>query len=133
MDHERGNDFYWREGAYRAHDDWWGGPLHLLVFLLFLIALVAAVVWLVRRLFPVATVQAIAPAAAPAVLAADPAVAALRMRYARGEVSREDFQHTMEDLTGAAAATDSTAAAAAAATTPWPGSPGEEGTEQTAG
>jgi hypothetical protein len=27
-------------------------------------------------------------------------VATLRMRYARGEVSREDFQNAIQDLTG---------------------------------
>ena len=43
-----------------------------------------------------------APAAA---LAADPAVATLRMRYAKGEVSREDFRHALADLTGADADT----------------------------
>jgi hypothetical protein len=31
----------------------------------------------------------------------DPAVATLRMRYAKGEVSRDDFQNAIADLTGA--------------------------------
>ena len=46
----------------------------------------------------VAPAGALAVAGAPA--AGDPAVAALRMRYARGEVSREDFQNAIRDLTG---------------------------------
>ena len=103
--------------------NWWGGPLHVVLFLLFLALLVAGIVWLVRRLSPSA-VQAAAPAVAVApatALAADPAIATLRMRYAKGEVSREDFQHAMEDLTGVAEPT------AATSGPPWPGSePGED-------
>jgi uncharacterized membrane protein len=112
-----GDDFFWHEGARHAHDGWWSGPLHAIVFLLLLALLVAGFIWLVRRLSAGAATQAAVPAAMPtAALVADPAVAALRMRYARGEVSRDDFQHAMEDLTGAAAATPS-----------WPGSnPGED-------
>jgi uncharacterized membrane protein len=105
MDHGQGNGFYWQEGARHAHDGWWDGPLHAIVFLLLLALLVVGVVWLVRRLSPGAATQAAVPAAMPrAAVAADPAVAALRMRYAKGDVSREDFQHAMEDLTGAASA-----------------------------
>ena len=39
-------------------------------------------------------------AVAGAPSAADPAVATLRIRYARGEVSREDYQNAIHDLTG---------------------------------
>ncbi len=120
MDHGDGNDFYWHEGARHAHDGWWGGPLHAVALLLLLALLVGGVVWLVRRYSPAVATQAAVPAPVPAVpavgITSDPAVEALRMRYARGEVSREDYQHTMEDLTGAAAPT-----------APWPGSnPGED-------
>ena len=67
------------------------------------------IVWLVRRLSP-SVAQAATPVAVPAgatagggnALTADPAVATLRMRYAKGEVSREDFQNAIQDLTGAA-------------------------------
>ena len=118
MDHGQGHGFDWQEGARHAHEDWWGGPLHMLFFLLFLALLVAGVVWLVRRLSP-GVAQAAAPAVAvapTAALAADPAVATLRMRYAKGEVSRDDFQRALEDLTGVAAPTAT-----------WPGSePGED-------
>ena len=113
MDHGQGHDFYWQQGARHAHDDWWSGPLHLLVLVLLVALLVAGVVWLVRRLSPTVA-QAAVPAAAgapPLALTADPAIVALRMRYAKGEVSRDDFQHTMEDLTGVVAPTAS-----------WPGS-----------
>ena len=112
-----GNDFYWHEGARHAHDGWWNGPLHAIAFLLLLALLVAGFVWLVRRLSVGAATQAAVPSAmSTAALVADPAVAAVRMRYAKGEVSREDFLHAIDDLTGAATGT-----------TPWPGSnPGED-------
>jgi uncharacterized membrane protein len=119
MEHGHGNEFYWQNGVRHAHEGWWGGPLHVFLLLLLLALLVAVVVWLVRRLAP-STPQAIAATPAPAVtaLAGDPAVATLRMRYARGDVSREDFQHALADLTGAE--TDATT---------WPGdTPGADAT-----
>ena len=108
MDH--GRDYYsWHEGARQAHNGWWGGPFHFFFFLLFVALLVVGIVWIFRRLTPGVASAPVVPAAAPAAaILADPAVAALRMRYAKGEVSREDFLHGMEDLTGAAE--------------PWPGS-----------
>ena len=114
MDRGYGNDFPWREGARHAHDGVWGGPLHLIVILLLVGLVVLAVVWLLgRRSSGVAAATALPGGTPTAGLVADPAVAALRMRYASGEVSREDFRNGMEDLTGAAA--------------PWPGSgPGDE-------
>ena len=115
MEHGQGHGFYWQEGARHAHEDWWSGSLHLLV--LFVALLVAGAVWLVRRLSPGLAQPAVPVVATPpATLTADPAIAALRMRYAKGQVSRNDFQHTMDDLTGVAATTAS-----------WPGSePGED-------
>jgi len=118
MEHGRGNDFYWQQGAHHAHEGWWSGPLHFIALLLVLGLLVAGIVWLVRRLAPAAG-PALTPAAVPVATAiADPAVATLRMRYARGEVSRQDFQHALADLTGAAAETAD-----------WPGdAPGDDST-----
>ena len=105
------NDFFWQDGPHHGHDGWWGGPLHVLFLILFVALAVVAAVWLVRRLTPgvaQATTPAVAPAGAVAVsgapFAGDPAVATLRMRYAKGEVSREDFQNAIQDLTGAAPA-----------------------------
>jgi putative membrane protein len=117
VNHRRGpGNELWHEGARHADDTWWGGPLHFLVLLLLVGLLVVGVVWLVRRLAPAAAAPAPAPAAAQPVApsltpASDPAVSALRMRYAKGEVSREEFQRTMDDLSGATAATAA-----------WPGS-----------
>ncbi len=104
MQHGRGNDEFWYEGARHAHEGWWGGPLHLILFVLFVALLVVGAVWIVRRLVPAAAPQPFVPAVMPAGAAAahDPAVAALRMRYASGEVSREDFQQRMDDLAGGA-------------------------------
>ena len=127
---ERGprGQFYWQEAPQHAHDDWWSGPLHAIVIVLLLILLIGSVVWLVRRLSP-GVAQAAAPALTPAAagvpaaaLAADPAISTLRMRYAKGEVSREDFQHAMEDLTGVAAPTAG-----------WPGDGPTEDTAASAG
>ena len=123
MGHGPGNEPYWHEGARHAHDDWWGGPLHLLFVILFLALLVAGAVWLVRRLSPTVAQAAVpAVAGAPASLAVDPAVATLRMRYAKGEISRDEFKDVMEDLTGVAASS-----------APWPGSDPEEDTTPTTG
>jgi uncharacterized membrane protein len=122
-DHRPGNGFYWQEGARHAHHEWWHGPLHAVLLLLLVALLVVGVVWIVRRLSPAPPTLAAAPAAAPlAATATDPAVVTLRMRYAKGEVSREDFLHTMDDLTGAAVT----------AAPPWPGTTPGEDTEPTA-
>jgi uncharacterized membrane protein len=102
------NDF-WQEGPHHTHHEWWYGPLHV-VFVLLLVALLAvAVVWFVRWLRSSSAGQASAAVVTPgaAALDPDPAVSTLRMRYAKGEVSREEFRNGMEDLTGSAA--------------PWPG------------
>jgi uncharacterized membrane protein len=107
--------FYGREGY---HDDsWWNGPLHAIVLLLLIALLVVAVVWLFRRFAPTVAAQTAVPAAVPAAaLQGDPAVATLRMRYAKGEVSRDDYLNGMSDLTGIDAPTRET----------WPGNdPGE--------
>ena len=115
MDHRQppypqpGNEFFWQDGPHHDHDAWWIAPFHVLFVLLLVALLVVGVVWLVRRLSPEAA-QAATPTVAPAgtlavagaPAAADPAVATLRMRYAKGEVSREDYQHAIQDLTGEA-------------------------------
>ena len=115
------NDFFFQDGPYHGHDEWWHGPLHALFLLLFVALLVLAAIWLVRHLSPAAA-QAAAPAVVPAgavagtAAADDPAVATLRMRYAKGEVSREDYRNAIEDLTGEAPAAS------------WPGEPPPEET-----
>ena len=105
------NEFFWQDGPYHDHDAWWTTPLHALFVLLLLALLVVGVIWLVRRLSPAvsrAATPAVAPAGALAVaggpIATDPAVATLRMRYAKGEVSGEDYRQAIHDLTGEASA-----------------------------
>ena len=108
------NDFFFQDGPHHGHDGWWYGPLHVLFLLLFIALVIVAAVWLLRRLAPgVAQATAVAPAATVAAPGADPAVATLRMRYAKGEVSREDFQHALADLTGAEAPAANVPAASA--------------------
>jgi uncharacterized membrane protein len=71
---------------------WWTGPAHVVTVLL-LVALIAVAVWGVLRL----TNQR-AALATGAVRANDPAGAALRLRYARGEISREEYLGRAADL-----------------------------------
>jgi uncharacterized membrane protein len=103
VDHAHDRGFYFQEGARHAHEGWWEGPLHVIIFLLLIALLAIGVVWFVRRFLPAqVTTPAVRAAVSEAPAGGDPAVATLRMRYAKGEVSREDFQHALADLTGAA-------------------------------
>jgi putative membrane protein len=75
-------------------------PLRLLALVLF-VALVVAVIWLVvhevrrRRAVPLAVGGAIA-----VVPPADSALEQLRMRYARGEIDRDEYLQRLRDLGG---------------------------------
>jgi uncharacterized membrane protein len=77
-------------------------PLRILLFVLFL-ALVVAVVWLIvrevrhRRMQPLA---AVSPGTSSAVRAPDAALEQLRMRYARSEITREEYLQIVQDLEG---------------------------------
>ena len=97
-----GNNEYWNEGMRHAHDGWWGGPLHVILFLLLLALLVAGGVWLFQRFARggLAPAAAVGSAAGARSGAPDPAVATLRMRYASGEISRDEFQQALADLGG---------------------------------
>lgn len=74
----------------------WGGILQTIVPLLVLAGLVAVVVWVILR-----TSRQPAPMM-PAGGAArvDQALEHVRMRYARGEIDREQFQRMTQDLSG---------------------------------
>ena len=76
------------------HDAWWGF-FHLLPFLMFLV-LIGVGIWAVLRL----SSRPLAAAGAGAVGAPsrDAAVEELRIRYARGELGRDDFAQRMRDL-----------------------------------
>jgi hypothetical protein len=120
----RGFDFeHWGDPSRFDRDPWWEGPLEVLLLALAVALLVVAVVWVVRRLSAGGTAPAVAavpaaPAATAGAALADPAVEVLRMRYARGEVDREQFRRTLEDLAGGPPA--------------WPGEPAGDDTAPTA-
>ena len=103
MDHGQRLEF-WEEASRHDHDAWWNGPLHLIVLLLLIALLVVGIVLLVRQLpgrGAVAAALVTDEAAAATTTApdrADPAVATLRMRYARGEVGRDEFLRALGDL-----------------------------------
>ena len=107
-------------GAEHAHDQWWYGPLHLVFLVVLLALLVLAVVWLVRRLSPRALNAGAVEVGATAATATDPAVAELRLRYARGEIEREGYLQSFADLTGRAEAWPGQATAEAPTATPPP-------------
>jgi putative membrane protein len=74
------------------HDGWW---FFGLVPFLFLLALIALAVWAVMRV----TGRASAGVSVPAVRV-DPALEEVRLRYARGEVDREEYLQRARDLGG---------------------------------
>jgi uncharacterized membrane protein len=76
------------------HDAWWGF-FHLLPIVLFLVAIGVAI-WAVVRLSSRPVMSGGGGAVAPP--ARDPAVQELRIRYARGELGRDDFAQRMRDL-----------------------------------
>jgi putative membrane protein len=78
--------------GYVHHGAWWGF-LHLLPFLMFLV-LIGVGIWAVLRFSsrPIAAVGTVGPPAR------DEAVEELRIRYARGELGRDDFAQRMRDL-----------------------------------
>jgi hypothetical protein len=71
----------------------------MLPIVLFLVA-VGVAIWAVLRFTSRPVVGAIAPGRDPAVAppVRDPAVEELRIRYARGELARDDFAQRMRDL-----------------------------------
>jgi uncharacterized membrane protein len=80
-----------------GHDAWWA-PFQTILPLLLLVALVGVVVWLIVR-------TSRQPTAAPGSSAPPPRVdAALehtRMRYAQGEIDRNQYLRITQDLSGA--------------------------------
>ena len=81
-----------------AHRPWWGF-LSWLVPLVLVAVVVGLVVWLVLRgTGPAGAAGRSVIAAGPPV--PDPALEAARMRYARGEIGRDDFLRLSADLGG---------------------------------
>ena len=80
--------------GYVHHDAWWGF-FHLLPFLMFLV-LIGVGIWAVLRFSSRPVVGgAGTPVPTPS---RDAAVEELRIRYARGELGRDDFAQRMRDL-----------------------------------
>jgi putative membrane protein len=74
-----------------------GGPmLGWLAFLVVLVVLVGLAVWAVRRI--TSTPAAAAPQSGATTPRPDPALEAARMRYARGEIGRDDYLRIAADL-----------------------------------
>ena len=65
----------------------WSGGLWMVVFW---IAIILLAIWILRLIFPATTTQPPTPTRAPEEIA--------RARYARGEISREDYLALVEDL-----------------------------------
>jgi putative membrane protein len=82
------------------HYDWgvmggwgWFGPFHMIVWLLLLVLLVAAVVWLARS-----GVRAGTPP--PSLPRRSAGLEILEERYARGEIDRDEYLQKKKDLAG---------------------------------
>jgi putative membrane protein len=88
----------WQGPGVEHHGAWWG-ILHLLPFVMLLV-LIGVGIWAVLRITsrPVALGAGVGPAPLPP---RDTAVEELRIRYARGELEREDYAQRMRDLGGA--------------------------------
>ena len=74
-------------------------PLRILVFVLFL-ALLGTVIWLVVREVKRRRTPALAGAAASGAGPVDTALEQVRMRYARSEITRDEYVQMTEDLGG---------------------------------
>ena len=84
---------------------WWQGFLGVLIPTLFLIALVVLAVWAVLRVSERRLPSAPAPLP-PGGAPRDAALEQARLRYARGEMSREEYLQVSADLAGATAGED---------------------------
>ncbi|TMK37039.1 MAG: SHOCT domain-containing protein [Actinobacteria bacterium] len=87
----------WQGPGFEHHGAWWG-ILHLLPFVMLLL-LIGVGIWAVIRFTsrPIPLGAGVGPAPLPP---RDPALEELRIRYARGELEREDFAQRMRDLGG---------------------------------
>jgi hypothetical protein len=92
-----------RPGYHVVHHGWWPGIVGELIPLLFLAAVLVFGIWAVRRItdgnrLPVTGVSP--RAAGMATAGVDGALQELRLRYARGEVARDEFVERFRDLGG---------------------------------
>ena len=88
-----------RFGPRTMEHGWWAGVASDLVPLIFLVALIAFGFWAVRRITDQDRIQA-AGVGTPAPAAADGALEELRLRYARGDIDRDEYVQRFRDLGG---------------------------------
>ena len=91
-----------RPGWHEVHQGWW--MFGELIPLLFLVVVIAFGIWAVRRITESNRLQAIGPAtrgeAGVTRVGMDGALQELRLRYARGELGRDEFVQRFHDLGG---------------------------------
>ena len=68
---------------------WWGGPLFMFIHLLFWAAIIFAIVWAIRRIFPATATSG------PRLPEAEEI---LKRRYASGEIGSEEFAQKKKDF-----------------------------------
>lgn len=71
----------------------WAGPFSMIIWLLFLVLVVAAVVWLVRSIAHASNGQA-------RLERRSPGLEVLEERYAKGEIQRDEYLQKKRDLSG---------------------------------
>jgi uncharacterized membrane protein len=101
-----------------GHDGWWWWTGTLLPFLFFLI-LIGVGIWAIVRF----TSRVPAPAGPALPTHADQALAEVRLRYARGEIDREEFVRRSHDLGGSVPPAEPPPAPPRAAESPPEGGP----------
>lgn len=78
-----------------ARFGWIGAVIHLLISALIVIGIILLVIWLVRRLSHAGPmgpgINPVGPLSPREIL---------QMRYARGEITREQYKQMLEDLSG---------------------------------
>jgi putative membrane protein len=82
------------------HDGWWFGFWGHVVPLLVFLLLIGLVVWAVLRISGRQFGPALATAGMAPALHRDPALSEVRLRYARGDMNREEFIQRWRDLGG---------------------------------
>ncbi len=68
---------------------WWGGPLFMIMHLLFWGAIILGMVWAIRRIFPAVAMTGPRLSEAEEIL---------KRRYASGEIGSEEFAQKKKDL-----------------------------------
>lgn len=85
-------------GGRFGHDGWWPGFFSSIVPALFLLALVGIAVWAIARLTARGPIPGSASMAVAPMPRRDAALEEVRIRYARGEIDREEYLQRSHDL-----------------------------------